>query len=39
MATEVEPGRVALETDADAHVARITIDNPTRRNAYDPPTS
>jgi len=29
--------RVTLEKDAATHVARITIDNPTRRNAYDPP--
>ena len=29
--------RVSLECDRNAHVARITIDNPERRNAYDPP--
>jgi enoyl-CoA hydratase/carnithine racemase len=28
--------RVFLEKDHDAHIARITIDNPERRNAYDP---
>jgi len=28
--------RVGLECDRAAHVARITIDNPERRNAYDP---
>jgi enoyl-CoA hydratase/carnithine racemase len=28
--------RVELERDAAAHVARLTIDNPERRNAYDP---
>ena len=29
--------RVLLEKDAKSHVARITLDNPKRRNAYDPP--
>ena len=29
--------RVTLERDVVAHIARITIDNPERRNAYDPP--
>jgi enoyl-CoA hydratase/carnithine racemase len=29
--------RVHLERDPAAHVARLTIDNPKRRNAYDPP--
>ena len=29
-------GRVLLERDADTGIARITIDNPERRNAYDP---
>ncbi len=29
--------KVSLEKDTGAHVARITIDNPERRNAYDPP--
>jgi enoyl-CoA hydratase/carnithine racemase len=29
--------RVHLERDQARHVARITIDNPERRNAYDPP--
>jgi enoyl-CoA hydratase/carnithine racemase len=28
--------RVSLDRDPAAHVARITIDNPERRNAYDP---
>jgi enoyl-CoA hydratase/carnithine racemase len=28
--------RVSLETDHGAHIARITIDNPERRNAYEP---
>ena len=28
--------RVGLEKDAATHVARITIDNPARRNSYDP---
>ena len=29
--------KVSLEKDTGTHVARITIDNPERRNAYDPP--
>jgi enoyl-CoA hydratase len=29
--------RVTLERDPVAHVARVTIDNPERKNAYDPP--
>jgi enoyl-CoA hydratase/carnithine racemase len=29
-------GRVHLERDADTGIARITLDNPARRNAYDP---
>jgi enoyl-CoA hydratase/carnithine racemase len=29
--------RVHVERDPVAHVARLTIDNPDRRNAYDPP--
>jgi enoyl-CoA hydratase len=35
-ASESDP-RVHLEKNAAEHVARITIDNPKRRNAYDPP--
>ena len=34
--TESDP-RVNLERDPETHVARLTIDNPERRNAYDPP--
>ncbi len=34
--TERDP-RVHLEHDPETHVARITIDNPERKNAYDPP--
>lgn len=30
-------GRVVMERDAGAGIARLTIDNPGRRNAYDPP--
>src|SRR5262249_41128770 len=38
MASETESDeRVHLERDAAAHIARITLDNPERRNAYDPP--
>jgi enoyl-CoA hydratase/carnithine racemase len=37
MATTEPETRVHLEKDPAAHVARITIDNPERRNAYDPP--
>lgn len=29
--------RVRLERDDGSHIARITLDNPERRNAYDPP--
>jgi enoyl-CoA hydratase/carnithine racemase len=36
MASEQET-RVHLERDPVAHIARLTIDNPDRRNAYDPP--
>ncbi len=36
MASEQET-RVRLERDPVAHIARLTIDNPDRRNAYDPP--
>ena len=32
-----EKERVSLERDTSTHVARITIDNPERQNAYDPP--
>lgn len=31
-----DAGCVHLEVDRDAHLARLTIDRPTRRNAYDP---
>jgi enoyl-CoA hydratase len=34
--SELDP-RVRCERDPDTHVARLTIDNPDRRNAYDPP--
>jgi enoyl-CoA hydratase len=34
--TEHDP-RVHCERNPDTHVARLTIDNPKRRNAYDPP--
>ena len=37
MAAAVEQSKVLLEKDPERHVARITIDNPDRRNAYDPP--
>ena len=37
MATNEPETRVHLDRDPAAHVARITIDNPERRNAYDPP--
>jgi len=33
----VSDGRVLIERDPEAGIARITIDNPERRNAYDPP--
>lgn len=35
--TEAEPQRVHLEKDHATHIARLTIDNPARRNTYDPP--
>jgi enoyl-CoA hydratase/carnithine racemase len=35
--TTPSDGRVHLETDRDAHIARLTIDRPARKNAYDPP--
>jgi enoyl-CoA hydratase len=35
--TDAEPERVHLEKDHATHVARLTIDNPARRNTYDPP--
>ena len=34
--SELDP-RVHCERDPATHIARITIDNPDRRNAYDPP--
>src|SRR5436305_1843768 len=37
MASTEPDERVVLEKDAKSHVARITLDNPKRRNAYDPP--
>ena len=37
MTAEGERSKVLLEKDPERHVARITIDNPERRNAYDPP--
>jgi enoyl-CoA hydratase/carnithine racemase len=36
MTADTNQARVSLDTDPAAHVARITIDNPERRNAYDP---
>jgi enoyl-CoA hydratase len=36
MGTTEPDTRVQLECDPVAHVARLTIDNPDRRNAYDP---
>ncbi len=36
METSEHETRVHLERDPVAHVARLTIDNPDRRNAYDP---
>ena len=36
MGTSDHDPRVLLERDGDAHIARLTIDNPERRNAYDP---
>ncbi len=35
--TTQPPGQVLLEMDRDEHIARLTINNPARRNAYDPP--
>ena len=35
--SEGEAGRVHLEVDHDRHLARLTIDRPDRKNAYDPP--
>ena len=35
--SDAAPGRVHLEVDVERHVARLTIDRPDRRNAYDPP--
>jgi enoyl-CoA hydratase/carnithine racemase len=32
----VSEGRVVLERDGDRGIARLTIDNPARKNAYDP---
>jgi len=32
-----ESGRVHLEVDREHHIARLTIDRPDRKNAYDPP--
>jgi enoyl-CoA hydratase/carnithine racemase len=32
----VADGRVLMERDGEAGIARITLDNPERRNAYDP---
>ena len=36
MDTSERDPRVHLERDPQTHVARVTIDNPERRNAYDP---
>jgi enoyl-CoA hydratase/carnithine racemase len=33
----VGDGRIVMERDGEAGIARLTIDNPVRRNAYDPP--
>lgn len=35
--TNQSDGAVHLDVDRDAHVARLTIDRPARKNAYDPP--
>lgn len=35
--TDQHDGDVHLDVDRDAHVARLTIDRPARKNAYDPP--
>jgi enoyl-CoA hydratase/carnithine racemase len=32
----VSDGRVVMERDSESGIARLTIDNPERRNAYDP---
>jgi len=32
-----DAGQVHLEVDRDRHLARLTIDRPARKNAYDPP--
>jgi len=32
-----DAGRVHLDVDRERHVARLTIDRPERKNAYDPP--
>jgi enoyl-CoA hydratase/carnithine racemase len=32
-----EAGRVHLDVDRERHIARLTIDRPERKNAYDPP--
>src|SRR5262249_20157320 len=34
--TRVTDDRVVLDRDADTGIARITINNPERRNSYDP---
>ena len=36
MTTTADEQRVHLEKDATTHIARLTIDNPERRNTYDP---
>lgn len=33
----VSDGRIVMERDSGAGIVRLTIDNPARRNAYDPP--
>lgn len=35
--TDQPEGAVHLEVDRDRHIARLTIDRPDRKNAYDPP--
>ena len=37
MSEPVSDGRVRMERDDETGIARITLDNPERRNAYDPP--
>src|SRR6476620_11491501 len=32
-----DAGQIHLEVDRDRHLARLTIDRPARKNAYDPP--